>query len=185
MLGDIARQHGAHKYPHRAAGGKDRKRAGERFFREHIRQHGVRGRDTAGFSRAHSQAREGKLPRSNGHAAQAGHHAPDRQTGGENGAAAVAVRPTGDRQRQNRVEESKAQSADQAHDRVRDPELFLDRIEQQAEDSAVGVVQHIDENHHAERVVRFVSGSRATGSFTRRACAHAVDWCGPGLHEKS
>src|SRR4030095_13212741 len=78
------------------------------------------------------------------------HGAPDREPDGDDGPARAAIREPRDRDAGRGVEERERDPREEAHRGVADPEILLDRLEQNREDLPVDEVEDVDDEEEPE-----------------------------------
>src|SRR5262249_45409869 len=112
----------------------------------------------------HPQQRE--LPVSPGQAAPRGHEAPDRNAHRDDDPAAPRVGQAAERDAEERVEAGEAEAHEEAHLRVADAEVTLDRGDQQVQDLAVDEGEDVGRREDTDDVPG-VEGWRVDPSLLR------------------
>jgi len=140
---------------------------------EEVGDERVGGRAAGGLADPHADPREGELHEVLGEAAEARHHAPDRETDRDDRAAHAAVGPTRQRDPERRVEDREGEPGQEPHLGIRRAERGLDRLDQDRQNLPVDEVHHVDEKEDPEHVVRVagieLAGRGRTGGTWRRA----------------
>ena len=104
-----------------------------------------RGAACLTYADAHpGQCQIGKIPCQ---ARGRGHQAPGRETQGNQAPPDPTVGDTGERQTGNRVKNREGETGQKPHGRIRDLQVFLNRLEQDGQDLAINEIKHI---HHKE-----------------------------------
>jgi len=94
-----------------------------------------------------------------------GGRAPQRHADGDDPLAIIPVGEPGDGDGDRCIEGRKGQAGQQAESAVRDLQVLLDRLQQDAHDLAVHEVQRVANEEHADHVLR---GLRGGGRKVRR-----------------
>lgn len=101
------------------------------------------------------------------HAADSGHAAPDDQRPRHDPGAAPAIRQHRDRNRQRRVKQREGEPTHQAELRIGQPQVFLDRNGEDADDLSIDEIEGVDENQDAQHI--------GPVSVRRSRCLHASE----------
>src|SRR5262249_10028328 len=99
---------------------------------------------------AHAQRQH--LPVRRGHAAAGGEQAPQEQADDDDGAPAVDVDKTSDKDSKERVKHGKAQTLQVTHLAVINVQVQLKRLHHHAENLAVDKRKHVGDHQHADYV---------------------------------
>ena len=98
----------------------------------------------------HADAGEGELHEVAGQTGQGGHRTPDDDADDHDVSPAASVGPACDRNPGRRVEECEGEARQQAHRRVGDLEILLDRLEEDGEDLPIDVIDHVEQDEQRE-----------------------------------